>query len=92
MFLVKPIPLKTGHFEGDFKQMVAGAQSEKVEIPITFFMINHPQGIVLFDAGLGKDYRKQVEASRLNQLVEMMIPSQRMRITKYRRRRGGWFV
>jgi glyoxylase-like metal-dependent hydrolase (beta-lactamase superfamily II) len=72
---VTVIPKTTGWFESDLKYMVAGAASEKVRIPIPFYAIRHPKGIVLFDSGLGADFREQEDGWWLHRLVKALFPA-----------------
>ncbi len=69
------IPKTTGWFQTDFKYMVDGAVSEKVRIPIPFYVIRHPRGVVLFDSGLGTSFREQTEGWWVHRLFNSLLPS-----------------
>jgi len=70
------IPKTTGFFKTNFKYMVAGGPSEEVRIPIPFYVILHPQGVVLFDSGLGEDFREQVHGWWAHRLFQLLLPYQ----------------
>lgn len=72
-------PRTTGHFKTNFKYMVDGAASESVTIPIPFYVIRHPEGIVLFDSGLGADFQNQIRGWWVHQIFQLMLPSQFIR-------------
>ncbi len=67
-------PHKTGTFKTNFKHMVDGAASETVHIPIPFYVITHPQGIILFDSGLGEEFREQVHGWWVHRLFQLALP------------------
>ena len=69
-------PRTTGSFRTNFKQMVTGGESRPIKIPIPFSIIRHPRGVVLFDAGLGRDCHEQVQGWWLNRLFESFLPSE----------------
>jgi glyoxylase-like metal-dependent hydrolase (beta-lactamase superfamily II) len=54
--------------------MVAGAKSEEVKLPIPFYLIGHPQGIVLFDSGLALEFPEQVNAWWLHRWMQKLLP------------------
>ncbi len=68
------LPRTTGWFHADLKHMVAGAPSEKVRIPIPFYVIRHPQGVVLFDSGLGENFREQIDGWWAHRLFQLLLP------------------
>lgn len=69
-------PHQTGTITTDFKYMVDGAASESVKIPIPFYVIRHPQGIILFDSGFGEDFRDQVHGWWAHRLFQLLLPYQ----------------
>jgi glyoxylase-like metal-dependent hydrolase (beta-lactamase superfamily II) len=71
---VTVIPKTTGWFRTDFRYMADGAAPEKVRIPIPFYVIRHPQGIVLFDSGLGVDFKEQTRGWWGHRVVEALFP------------------
>lgn len=62
--------------------MVAGGKSEEIKIPIPFYVIRHPKGIILFDAGLSREFPDQEKswwAHRLepvHRLFQRLLPSE----------------
>lgn len=68
------LPKTTGWFRTDLKYMVAGGASEKVRIPIPFYVIRHPRGIVLFDCGLGASFKEQTRGWWGHRLVDALFP------------------
>lgn len=68
------LPRTTGWFHTDLKHMVAGAPSKKLRIPIPFYVIRHPQGIVLFDSGLGENFREQIDGWWAHRFFQGFLP------------------
>ena len=77
---VTVFPMSTGSFTTNFKQMVDGVPSEPVKIPIPFYVIRHPQGIILFDSGLGQDFRDQLHGWWAHRLFQLLLPYQFRRV------------
>lgn len=69
-------PKTTGWFRTDFKYMVEGGAPEKIRIPIPFYVIRHPRGIVLFDSGLGVSFLEQSDAWWPHRLVNHFFPAE----------------
>jgi glyoxylase-like metal-dependent hydrolase (beta-lactamase superfamily II) len=67
-------PKNCGFFLTDRKYMVAGAASEKVRIPIPFYVIRHPKGVVLFDTGLGTEFTAQLQGWWLHRFFQWTLP------------------
>lgn len=72
---VSVAPRTTGTFANNYKMMVEGGGDEDVTLPIPFYVIRHPQGIVLFDSGLGLEYRHQVAGWWVSRLIERFFPA-----------------
>ncbi len=73
---VSILPLASGTFRTNFKYMVDGGESKSIKIPIPFFVIRHPQGVVLFDSGLGENFRDQVRGWWVHRLFQLLLPYQ----------------
>lgn len=69
------IPFSTGTFSVDYKNMIDGGESRKIEIPIPFYLIRHSkEGVILFDSGLGTRFTEEVRRSWLNRLLQLPLP------------------
>jgi N-acyl homoserine lactone hydrolase len=71
---VSVLPRVAGVFRTNFKYMVAGGASEAVKIPILFYVIRHPKGLVLFDSGLGTEFPDQVNGWWAHRLYQRTLP------------------
>lgn len=69
-------PLTTGYFHSNYRFLVAGGVSEDVKLPIPFYVIRHPKGVVLFDSGLGLEYRRQVAGWWVSRFIERIFASE----------------
>ena len=67
-------PLSTGTFKANYADLVTGGTSETVRLPIPVYLIRHPQGVVLFDSGLGTRFDREVSGWWVNQLLEIFLP------------------
>lgn len=57
---MKMYPLDCGHLGGRLKDMIEGEEGE-VELPIPSYLIEHPNGSVLFDTGMHPDLQTNPE-------------------------------
>lgn len=73
---VSLFPRTTGYFHTNYKYMVDGGRDEVVKIPIPFYVIRHPRGIVLFDSGLGREFKEQVQGWWIHRLVNKILPEE----------------
>jgi len=67
-------PRTTGTFQSNFKYLLAGGESKPVKLPIPFYVIRHPEGIVLFDSGLGQNIREQIHGWWVHRLFQLLLP------------------
>ncbi len=67
-------PQNGGWFRTNFKYMVDGVAPEDVKIPIPYYVIRHPEGVVLFDSGMGTRYRDYVRSSWMHRLNQLILP------------------
>jgi glyoxylase-like metal-dependent hydrolase (beta-lactamase superfamily II) len=67
-------PRTTGTFRTNFKHLVQGGESKPVKLPIPFYVIRHPEGIVLFDSGLGENIREQIHGWWVHRLFQLLLP------------------
>ena len=55
--------------------MVQGGEKKPVKIPIPVYMIQHPQeGLILFDSGLGLNFKKHLEGWWLHRFFQNFLP------------------
>ncbi len=67
-------PLSTGSFETSYANLVQGGRGGKVRIPIPFYLIDHPKGMILFDSGLGTRFEEEVKGWWVNRLLAPLLP------------------
>lgn len=68
-------PRSSGTFGNNYRMLVEGGVDRAVKIPIPFYVIRHPKGIVLFDSGLGLEYREQVSSWWVHRMIEYFFPA-----------------
>lgn len=67
-------PITTGTFKANYADLVEGGEKRTVWIPIPVYIIHHPQGIVLFDSGLGTRFEGEIRSSWANRLSDFLLP------------------
>jgi len=69
-------PRTSGTFGNNYRMLVEGGADRAVQIPIPFYVIRHPKGIVLFDSGFGLEYRDQIAGWWVNRAIEHLMPTE----------------
>ncbi len=67
-------PRSTGIILANKKMMIEGGEDKELELPVPFYVIKHPKGLVLFDTGFGSAFIDQVNAWWFNRFMQVFLP------------------